>query len=239
MQSSDKRNRAPAKAKGRTAGGLSPGQKKQVRDIVVGKLNDHVEPKAAILDSSGVSILTTATITDLSTIGQGVTRDDRVGDRLQLIKLTWRNKIIASTGGLLASADAYDTVRVILFRWWDDSAVNPPLLGNILKQGAGGTDYTVASLNVDDKEQYTILMDETVVVYNTTVYNGTALTVEPGFGHVAIQNRTLPLRGDKHIYYNNNANTGVGHVYVLYVSDSAFTPHPTMAYALLLEYQDA
>lgn len=231
--------RAPPKGKGRVAGGLSSGQKKQVRDIVKGSLNDHIEPKAAILDSSGVSILTTATITDLTTIGQGVTRDDRVGDRLRLKALTWRSKIVASAGGLLASADSYDTVRIIVFRWWDDTAVNPPLLGNILKQGASGTDYTVASHNVDDKEQYTILMDETVVVYNSPTYNGSAISTEPGPGHVALQNRTFTKFGDPHVFFNNNANSGVGHVHVLYVSDSSFTPHPTMAYALLLEYEDA
>jgi len=221
------------------AGGLTPAQKKQVRDMVTGKLTENIETKFAILDSSGISVLTTGTITDLSTIGQGVTRDDRVGDRLRLKKLDWRCKVVASTGGLLASADAYDTVRVILFRWWDDTAVNPPLLGNILKQGASGTDYTVASLNADDAEQYSIISDECYVVYNTTVYNGSALAVEPGPGHVAFVKKSFTPPGDKHVTYVNNANTGVGHVFMLAISDSAFTPHPTMAYAMLLEYTDA
>jgi hypothetical protein len=206
---------------------------------VKGKLSENIETKFAILDSSGISALTTGTFVDLSTIGQGVTRDDRVGDRLVLKKLDWRCKIVASTGGLLASADAYDTVRVILFRWWDDTAVNTPLLGNILKQGASGTDYTVASLNKDDAEQYTLLSDDCYVVYNTTVYNGSALAVEPGPGHVAFVKKTIVPGGDKHVTYVNNANTGVGHVFMLVVSDSAFTPHPIISYAMLLEYTDA
>lgn len=200
---------------------------------------EEIETKYAILDSNSTSLVSTGTIVDLSTIGQGVTRDDRVGDRLKLKKLYWRIKIVASSGGLLVSADAFDTVRVILFRWWDDTAVNLPLLGNILKQGASGLDYTLASYNKDDKEQYTILSDNVYVVYNTTVYNGSALAVEPGPGHVASVVKTLDPRGDAHVYYNNNANTGVGHVFVLLVSDSAFTPHPTCAYALQLEYTDA
>lgn len=221
------------------AGGLTPAQKKQVRDMVKGGFEQHVETKHAINDSAAADVLTTGTLADITLIGQGATQDTRVGDRILLKKLTLRAKMVASAGGLLVSADAYDTIRLIVFRWWGDNAVDVPGLSKILELGNNDTDYTVASHNQDDKEMFTIISDETFVVYNTTVYNGSALAVEPGPGHVAIVTKSLPIKGDKHVYYNVGANSGSGHLYLLSVSDSGFTPHPKLNFSMLLEYEDA
>jgi len=237
MYRNDYRKTLP-KGKSNTAENDKLATKGMVKDIVKGILHKDVEEKFAVLDLS-VAQISGSTVTDLSTIGQGVTQQERVGDQLTLRRLHWSFKVVASTGGLLTGADAYDTVRVILFRWWGDSAAAAPVVADILKLGASNTDYTIANYNYDNKEKYKILSDFCHVVYNAPIYNGSAIAVEPGPGHVWIHREDIQKVGNPVVYYNNNANTGSGHVYVWYISDSAFSPHPTITYALALEYDDA
>jgi len=207
---------------------------------VKGKLNNEIEVKWFLAELGSTAVSTTGQVSVLTAIGQGVNRDARVGDRVKLRKLTVNFRMVAGVGGALASADAYNNCRIIVFRWYQDNAVDVPTRDSILRVSAlTTTDYTIASYNKDFSEQFKIIMDENFTVYNAPVWNGSAVLVEPGPGHVKVISKTYANLGDRHLDFGNNATTGTNHIYVLCVTDSAFAPHATFSFSSLVEYQDA
>jgi hypothetical protein len=218
---------------------LTPQQKRQVKQIVEG----HIEVKNA---SEGLSttISNAGTITSYTTFAQGRQAYARVGDRIEIQELQFKYKITAPVGGLLTAADAYDTVRVIVFRWWADDSADVPTVAQILgvSLNAAHTDITTYNYNRDLAEKYKILYDKTHVVYNAPIWDGTAVRTEPGPGHVfASDTIRFPKGrlGNPQINYDSGVNTGWGNVYTLVVSDSVFTPHPAFVCSMLTEFHDA
>jgi hypothetical protein len=217
---------------------LSPLEKRQIRDMISSK----VEVKYATIGSPSTQIDNAGSfLKDLSLIGQGVTRDTRVGDDLQLLELDVKYKVTCSTGGLFTAADSYNTVRVLIFRWWQDDNTVAPTLSAVLRLATGCTDYTVSTYNKDNQASFTMLHDKTHLVYNSPVYNGTNVVVEAGAGHLALQDVSVKGKalGAKTINYTNNANLGIGKIFMMAVSDSAFSPHCTLTLQSITQFTDA
>ena len=218
---------------------LSREQKLQVLQIV----GSRQEVKNA---SEGLSttISNAGTLTSYTTLAQGLQSYARIGDQIEIKKLQFKYKITAPVGGLLTAADAYDTVRVILFRWYGDDSADVPTVAQILgvSLNAAHTDITTYNYNRDLAEKYHIIYDKTHVVYNAPIWDGAAVRTEPGPGHVYASNTLTFGKGQigrPHIDYDAGVNTGTGNVYSLIVSDSSFTPHPAVVTSLLTEFCDS
>ena len=218
---------------------LSPQQKQQVRQIMAA----HVEVKNT---SEGLSttISNAGTLTSYTTFAQGLQAYARVGDQIEIKKLQFKYKITAPVGGLLTAADAYDTVRVILFRWYGDDSADVPTVAQILGAplNAAHTDITVYNYNRDLAEKYHVFYDKTHVVFNAPIWDGSAVRTEPGPGHVYVSDTITFGKGRfgrPHIDYDAGVNTGTGNVYSLIVSDSSFVPHPAVVTSLMTEFTDS
>lgn len=203
----------------------------------------HQELKST---SEGLSttISNTGTVTSYTTFAPGLQAYARVGDQIEIKAIEVKYKITAPIGGLLTAADAYDTVRVIFFRWFADDTADVPGLSSILVVpiNAAHSDATVYNYNRDKIEKFKILYDKTIVVYNAPIWDGSAARIEPGPGHV-FASKSITFNsgqiGDPHIDYVAGANTGWGNIYSLVVSDSAFSPHPAFVCSVQTDFTDS
>jgi len=163
-----------------------------------------------------------------------------VGDRIKMTKIDIIYKAVGAAGGVLFSAaDEYNCMRVVVFRWWLDTAVSTPTLAYLFNLGAG-SDYVTAPFNKENVgDIFTVLSDDIFTVYNTPAYDGTNVKVYPGPGHVKMRKFSCPIKGDSHVNFDSAGTTGDGHVYVMCTSDSAFTPHPTLTFQSDIEFVDA
>jgi hypothetical protein len=207
--------------------------------MIQSQLASHIEIKYNPLGIPSTNVPSTGLVQLFSGIAQGVSKIQRIGDRIALKRLAMRCKVVCSTGGIFASADSYNVVRIILIRWLADDAVETPVLSKVLALPTGTTDYTIAPYNNDAGEKFIVIDDFVTVVFNTPTYTGTGVNVEAGYGHVRLFQREYMKFGEPHIEYTANATTGVGNLYMLAVSDSTVSPSPQLLYNLDVEYEDA
>jgi len=218
---------------------LTKAQKKAIRSMIA----SNIETKFTTEGYSS-TVLAAGNFWQVTTLGQGLQGYARVGDRIDIHRIELNYKITAPVGGLITAADVFDTVRVILFRWHMDDAADAPALAKILSVPLNGahTDTTLYNYNRDMQTKFSIIYDKTHVVYNQPVWDGTNVSYKPGVGHV-FTSGTLEFVGPqckgKSIQFNAGTNTGEGMVYMLFVSDSAFSPHPAIVASLQIDFTDA
>jgi hypothetical protein len=213
---------------------LSKQQKRQVKQLI----NSQVELKSFFNTTGFTPISTVGSILKLSSVPQGATQAQRVGDDLKTKVLRFRYNIQVGATGLIAAADEFNTVRVIIFRWLEDDGGYIPTVGNIL-QASSSTNVSLQLYNFDDSDLYKILYDSAHVVYNTPMWNGAAVTWFHGVGANYVTPHTHSLQlGNRTIHYNIGGLSAKGSLYVLLVSDSAFAPNPSVEFTSALEYFD-
>jgi hypothetical protein len=214
-------------------------QKKAIRSMI----ESEIETKYTT-EGLSTTISNAGTFWQVTTLGQGLQGYARVGDRIDVHRIELNYKITAPVGGLITAADVNDTVRVILFRWKMDDAADPPAVTKILSAplNAAHSDITQYNYNRDMQEKWSIIYDRTHVVYNQPVYDGTNVVYKPGDDHVYCSG-TLEFKGKqchgKSINFNAGTNTGEGMIYMLFVSDSSFVPHPSVVASLQVDFTDA
>lgn len=224
---------------GKSGPPLSPAQKKAVRNIIA----SNIETKYAT-EGLSTTISNAGVFWQVTTFAQGLQGYARLGDRVDVHRIELNYKLVAPVGGLITAADTYNTIRVILFRWKMDDAADPPAVAKILSVplNAAHTDITQYNYNRDMQEKWSIISDETHIIYNQPVWDGTNVVYKPGEGHVYCSGTRefvgKQCRG-KSINFNAGTNTGEGMVYMLFVSDSAFSPHPAVVASLQVDFTDA
>jgi len=213
---------------------LSALQKKQIKDMMLAQ----TEVKAFAYTTGTVNPGGTGNVYALTRVVQGVTDNNRIGDNLVKKELMVMYTITVGATGLVAAADQYNTVRVILFTWHEDDGGFNPTQALILDD-VGVTPTTVAHYLYDTAFTYKILYDKSHVVFNTPVWNGSALTWTHGVGgtYQTPEPIRVPLKGK--IDFASNTNFGRGHVYALILSDSAFSPNPSVVLTSRLLFTDA
>lgn len=211
--------------------------RREVKDVLSG----IQEVKNYTGGQPAVAIAATGTVLSMTPIPQGDGEGQRSGEQIVLKSCHVNMKVMVGAQGVIASADEWDALRVLVFRWHEDDSVNPPTLAKLLKLGPACTDYTVAPHNLDYKHQYSMMMDKVFDVFNSPVWNGSALLWENGpFSVVSKNGMNLTSRmGNRHVNYVGNATTGSGMIYVLAVSDSNFASHPTLSFQWVVEYTDS
>lgn len=222
----------PPRPKGQ---GLTPVQKQQVKAILGSKIESKyfISGYQNTVSNSGV-------ITDLSSIAQGVGSVERTGDTVNLTRVSLIYQVNCSSGGAFASADSYNALRLILFRWKDDSGNYVPTVTDILSLPAAHGDLVMAVYNLNQGENFHIIYDKIVTVFNSPVYTGTGVNVEAGANHSWCSGMLdLSQLGPRVIEFEGAGTTGSGKLFMLAVSDSTFTPHPNLTLTTQLKYTDA
>lgn len=167
------------------------------------------ELKYKALSNAPASVLGTGSVTQLDTIQQGLTNNNRIGDRVLAKSLHYRME-------LKLHASATDTlVRCIVFRWISEQ---PASAGDVLES------VTIGSFK-DEDQRYSsqILMDR---VYRLSTAEKPELFVS---GKIKI---------NKHITYPEGSSTSNRNaLYVLFVSDEAVNT-PSITFNTRLFYID-
>lgn len=230
------RNRAYPSNQRKPAVGKMPVTKQQV----IAMLSSRIEEKCCYATTTNTGVTTTGTLTRMSGVAQGVGQSSRIGDEITLRKFVFAFTATVGATGLVAAADQYNVVRLMVFRYLTDDTVAPPVVANILNTSTT-SNLTLASLNFDNRENFKVLYDENIVLYNTPVYSSS--TAAPAWYHgvggtLSHKRIEVPLRGK--IDFDTSAGvSGNGHVYTLLVSDSAFSPNPTCEVVSSTIYTDA
>lgn len=222
----------------RKVGKNAPVTKKEVKMLIEGKLekkNLHNVISNASITSAGNTPIA------LADPAQGTTDDDRIGDEITVVRLFTQFRILSPSPNIIfSSADAYNHVRIIIFKWLMDDFASAPVTSDILDNS--GTDLTNAYYNTTAQEKkYQICFDKTVRVYNTPVYDGTNVKYFAGIG--SSERLRSDLFGKKlhspRVHFRKGAITSVGQYYYMAVSDSGFAPHPTVEAEGVVVYTDA
>jgi len=200
-------------------------------------LNSKLELKYAYATTSSSTVSTAGQLTRLTSIAQGIGQSARAGDEVSLKTITWRWTATVGAAGLIAAADQFNVIRAIVFRYHLDDAIAAPTVAQILNTSTS-TNLTIAPLNFDNVEEYTILKDENIVLYNTPIWNGSAVTWQHGVGGT-LSGSQAPISLKGKIAFSNAGVNGANHVYVLFVSDSAFAPNPLIELVSTVTYTDA
>lgn len=145
---------------------------------------------------NAVQISTTAVVTKLSSVSQGVADTERVGDALMLTGVEYRQ--------LCAFQDA-GCIRHIVFQWKADDTT-APVVGDILDLAVITTAFN-APYNHDKRNQFRILDDYRAYGDNS------------GEGATGVVKRLFGKRISKEVRFLAAGTTGFNHVYMISVSN--------------------
>lgn len=194
---------------------------KQVRRQVNKVLDRRVETKFYnynVYNQAGVDYNGTMS-SALCTPAQGDAYNERVGDRIDPFLLRLRLGFI--------SAGTTNMMRLIVFRWKVDNNVDAPQASDLLVAGYIGTAMApIAPIlqNQSAKDNFTILLDKTVFLSETT-------------RETFYLDKTIKLRGK--IGFNAGAISGNGHIYCLAITDDGAVTYPTVNLTTEVHYKDA
>lgn len=189
-----------------------------VRRYVKSQITRSLETKYYNRLNQSISPDYTGVLYDLTQlITQGDTVAQREGDRINLRDIEWR--------GQLSLADSHNYLRFALIQVHYDSQGHTPVASDFLETVSNGL-APVSIWKWENRSEYTVLWDKTYLLDSTTT------PVAQFSGKVGPQKLSKP------VLYNPGLSTGIGHVYLLTISDSAAVSHPTFDYDMRIKYKD-
>lgn len=193
---------------------------KALKRYVKSTLSRGLETKSHTYEYS-TSVTTTATVVDLTDLNQNVTGVGRIGNEIDVKNVEMIYNLIVN------STDAINTFRVLIFQWHPNNAVDLPQTAEIFDFASAGVGWECyAPFNHDKRKLFTIYYDK--------VHSGSY-----GSDSGAKNFRKKRIGPFKPTQYDYAVNTGTNHIYLLYISDSGATPHPSINISLGMKYKDA
>lgn len=172
---------------------------KTVRDVL-----QNVQELKSFDTGLAQTVSSTGTLTKLTTVPQGDTDSARDGDQLLIKKFEVR--------GYCTPADATNICRFLIFRWNVDDTSDAPTLAEILQDAASSP--WISPYNRDSRRS-----GKVVIIYDNILG---VCTSGPGIKTFKHECKWKALK----INFEAAATTGVGHIYLLTVSDSTASTHP-------------
>jgi len=187
----------------------------QIVTSVIKRMEKRKQPKylAGVFNNT---VSSTSVFTDLTGgIAQGTTMYQRIGQSIRVQNISLK--------GILTSVDATQVMRIIIFKWLVSDTSDAPSVSELLDT-AGGTipDY-VAQRLVYRPSRFSILWDK------TWTFSSNWQPVQH-FDHI--------VKLNSEIEFDVGVNTGKNHVYMLTVSDSAVSTHPSAIISTTVHYHD-
>lgn len=187
-----------------------PARKRRAQNLLI-------EPK--YLDTSAVaqSVSTSGTFAYLTLLNNGTTDITRIGDMISLHSIDMRWSAIV--------ADATNIVRVVLIQWNPDTTIETPTY-NAVFAGAGSP--VNSPFNHDGNKKFT-------VVYDKRVFLSTAIGTAGDAVYIMATNSKLNNR----IQFISGSQNSMGGLYLILLSDSIASTHPTVDYSVRINWYDA
>jgi len=196
---------------------IDPAIKRYVKTMV----NQASELKFYLGLISAATCTTTAVVTQLTVIAQGITDSDRVGDRAHVLKMVLRGQALVG--------DPTNVVRLIVFVWIPNTT---PVSTSILLNGpSGAVDYQ-SVYSWDNRQLYKILYDKSFYLKG----NGTAnapWTSDSQIGFYV----DMPLSLQQQFLGGTTTSTNC--VWYLRIADSSILPNPTIGFSAFFNYSDS
>lgn len=203
---------------------LTPAQQQEVVKIVRRGARRKGELKFFNSDINGTAITTTATITQISPIPQGVSDTDRVGDSLDYVSLEVRYTVNVG--------DPTNIVRVLFYQWFPSATT--PIIADFLLPGSGGTTQQFDSLDSHDyRTQFHKIHDNLIVCCG----NGTANFPITTNSIQSFRFKVSNFR--KKVQFVGGTTSGDNQLYIVYLCDSAILPNPSIRMTCKILYTDA
>lgn len=160
----------------------------------------------------------------LSGIAVGTGYNERVGAQVLGKSLLFRYQLTA--------ADVSNIMRVIIFRWFDDTSPTP---GMVLEVGpSSATINPLSPILYDNRDKIQILHDNLHSLNISAVYYNAGATVYP-----RPQVDKMYIKRNMKIRWQTDDTVDEGHIYALFVSDSTLVGHPAYHFYSRLRYTDA
>lgn len=168
----------------------------------------------------------------------GTTDITRIGDRIRWAG-TMEIRMYATNNG---ATNAFANIRYIVFQWHPSSNPAGSGLDILLAGPTGAADY-LSTYNHDNRQQYTILVDQLF-----TMNGNTAAATNPMTSNTTIYRSLKVNLNKKPIYgspfqhdvqYSNQTLTGTNRLYILVMSDSAAANKPTLSTAVKTFFRDS
>lgn len=128
--------------------------------------------------------------------------------------------------GFVHAADNPNFVRLVLFKWRNDTANATPGSNDVLRNDASAT-APFGLPHWERRGDYKIIADRLIHVASSD----TSTPLTKSFS-INVSAKKLGMSR-----FNQGANTGRDHLYLMYVSDSNVVSHPTVDYNLRLIYK--
>lgn len=208
----NQKGRIPKKSKKPKKG---PVTRKEVAKIANKQIAKQAEKKYHLATTTGAKDWAGACI-DLTGIAQGDTDITRDGDELYLKSIRLKS--------LIQYADTYNACRTIIFQWYDDTTPTP---GDVLSPTyVGGQQAPLAPYKHDLASKFKILFDKTILVD----------TYRP---HAILDTGYITGGFKRRVHFTAGGTTGVNKLYLLQISDSGVSTHPTMIAVARLNFTDS
>jgi hypothetical protein len=124
----------------------------------------------------------------------------------------------------LVAGDPTNLVRIFIFKWRPDSTSDTPTGGEVFQDVSS----TTGALN---SPPYATKPNRAKILYDNLFPLDTVKNIQ--------QIRKVTLKFNINCSFQTSVNTGVDHLFLGWVSDSAVTPHPTIAYSTILYFTDS
>lgn len=218
---------------------LNKRQKRQVKRL----MNIRSELKFHGFQQNGITISTTPVSYDVTAIAQGDADTDRIGDRLMWASsCEARFQLYGPESGTGLVNDIYDTVRIIVFQFHPKATTgSSPAVADILLTGPTGAIDVNSHYNHDRRQDYKIVFDKTVVLMNNqnSTVGGAGFTTYQT-SHVRMIKRRIRLnRIRKQCQFSGGSVDATNKFFMILLSDSSATPHPTINTNLRFYFRDS
>ena len=199
-----------------------------VKKYVHNVLNRAIESKSyQVMQTYSTQDSTTPTFYDLTNMAQGVTEVTRIGDSISAQHIDFNVHVNAAGANILDQM-----VRCVVFKWHQDSTSVAPVIGDVLAAPTNVLYQVSAPASFTDPGTVTILYDHLFKIGENILGSDIANT--------QVIMKRIPIRG-KRINYYFNTTTGMGHVFVMFISNLVVAGgnYPTIALNSVLYYKDA
>lgn len=206
---------------------LDPRMEAALNRKVNSSINRNHETKYRDYTFSNVSITSTGSSVGLPfDVPQGNGVNDRNGNQYKLFGLNINYEV--------EIADTTNTVRFIIYQWKSLSTSAPlPSLSSVLNVGPSSAIDVYSSYNEDSQKDITILYDRihTLIGNGTTNYPYTAKSLQ----HVR---KNISLKRCRKIVNVDINGQGTNRLFLIYLSDSSASLHPTFTMNTRLMFKD-